>query len=698
MRRGKGRLLLDVLAAAAPSAAGARAHTAPGNRRRLRAVGLALLGALVFSLIASQAAGAHVYWTNFNTNTIGRANLDGTMPNQSFITGATRPDGVAVDAAHVYWTNRDTGTIGRANLDGTSPNQNFIAGASHPYAVAVDAAHVYWANAAAGTIGRANLDGTSPNQSFIAGASLPEGVAVDAAHVYWANSSTGTIGRANLDGSGANQSFITRANGPIGVAVDAAHVYFANNNGATIWRANLDGTSPNPSFIIGTSPVGVAVDAAHVYWTNFTTNTIARANLDGTSPNQNFITGASLPFGVAVDALPPPPPPPPTCPSGQTGTPPNCAPAPVSDAPLVWTFNPNGSTPGGGSQTRAFAGFTDTDPSPITSDLTADIEWGDNQTSHAVPAHPFSLPSFGLNRLNLFYVDEPHRYKGPQITRHHVRITIHDRAGAQLNTTYTYDYLPDALILKRQQKAEAGQRAIQEAQMAMTECQLEIGLGFLSQGKSIVAGLIAAPILKRLGYDGCIDGYLQSQSDHQKFLDPPSRHYRAVVRPRRFPSVGVAHARCGRIKPRACSRLRRAIASYAAANDLVSSFKEASAITQDRYTGALLAKARRSARMQARAFSRYLREEATSSRRARTAARRLGRELRRDQIDLVLSGPDLSQAIRGVLTQRNIPRAIITRLQRDGLGTAADQQRQLAEVIATSPPPTKISLVKLLMR
>ena len=34
-----------------------------------------------------------------------------------------------MDAAHVYWTNSGTGTIGRANLDGTGVNQSFITGA-----------------------------------------------------------------------------------------------------------------------------------------------------------------------------------------------------------------------------------------------------------------------------------------------------------------------------------------------------------------------------------------------------------------------------------------------------------------------------------------------------------------------------------------------------------------------------------------
>jgi hypothetical protein len=36
---------------------------------------------------------------------------------------------VAVDSSFVYWVNFSTGTIGRANVDGTGANQSFITGA-----------------------------------------------------------------------------------------------------------------------------------------------------------------------------------------------------------------------------------------------------------------------------------------------------------------------------------------------------------------------------------------------------------------------------------------------------------------------------------------------------------------------------------------------------------------------------------------
>ncbi len=192
-----------------------------------------------------------------------------TGVNQSFITGASTPCGVAVDANYVYWANVSTGTIGRANLDGTGVNQSFITGANHPCGVAVDGSHVYWANEGAcsstcngTTIGRANLDGSSPSESFITGLSAPVGVAVNSSFIYWGNNNSNTIGRANLDGTGPNTSFITGSGGCTDFpALDATYIYWSNACDSSIGRANLDGSGVNESFITTLSnPGGVAVD------------------------------------------------------------------------------------------------------------------------------------------------------------------------------------------------------------------------------------------------------------------------------------------------------------------------------------------------------------------------------------------------------------------------------------------------------
>jgi virginiamycin B lyase len=274
----------------------------------------AALAVIVCGCFAAQA-GAFVYWSDEGGG-IGRANLDGTGVNNTFITatemGADQAFGIAVDAQHIYWDDFGNNTIGRANLDGSGVNDGFITltAGTGPEGVAVDGQHIYWGDSKAETIGRANLDGSGVNESFITltSNSTPVAIAVDAQHIYWANFASDTIGRANLDGSDVNESFITDSQSarPSGVAVDGQHVYWSGSMPAdTISRANLDGTGIQNIALNQIDPTGVAVDGQHVYWGNLEGGTIGRENLAGpTIPSSSFITGAGGPTGVAVDALP----------------------------------------------------------------------------------------------------------------------------------------------------------------------------------------------------------------------------------------------------------------------------------------------------------------------------------------------------------------------------------------------------------
>lgn len=71
----------------------------------------------------------HIFWgAGTVSSPITRANLDGTNPI-ALVSGLSRPAGVAVDSTSIFWTDATSGTIGRANLDGSSPNSSFIAGA-----------------------------------------------------------------------------------------------------------------------------------------------------------------------------------------------------------------------------------------------------------------------------------------------------------------------------------------------------------------------------------------------------------------------------------------------------------------------------------------------------------------------------------------------------------------------------------------
>ena len=237
--------------------------------------------------VAVAVDSAHVYWADPTGHRIGRANLDGTGVEPSFIAGLNNPQSVAVDGSFLYWGDDGNGkhaggTIGRANLDGSSADTDFITGVSAPHGLAVNATHVYWIDGQifdplgddGGFIGRANLDGTGVNPEFITGPEIVQstqarGLAVDADHIYWNQVSNGNIGRANLDGSGAKFSWLHVLGGGEftgGIAVDGEHVYWGINGGVA--RAEIDGSSPEFKFVPATDVQGIAVDAGHVYWAN----------------------------------------------------------------------------------------------------------------------------------------------------------------------------------------------------------------------------------------------------------------------------------------------------------------------------------------------------------------------------------------------------------------------------------------------
>jgi virginiamycin B lyase len=183
------------------------------------------------------------------TGAIGRANLDGTGVDENFITGLSFPGrALAVDGAHVYWTGyshdpvqsfggpASLSRIGRANLDGTGVDESFITGPVAPLDLAVGDAHLWWTeqpHSRDGTpldaIRRANLDGTGVEEViedgfFVCGG----GIAVDGTHVYWTDvhhtpqhEALMRVGRAKLDGSRVNHEFIPDIGDGCGdVAVD----------------------------------------------------------------------------------------------------------------------------------------------------------------------------------------------------------------------------------------------------------------------------------------------------------------------------------------------------------------------------------------------------------------------------------------------------------------------------------------------
>ena len=268
----------------------------PSPTIRVGVLGLCAAFLLVLPLALAPRAEAYIYWTT-DSGAIGRANLDGTGIDESFVVAPGVTPDVAVGARHLYWT--ESLPIGfqfmieRAKLDGTGPERTVDrivvgpAAAGAPVRdVTVGGKHIYWAWEDIGPapndtygIGRANLDGSAVDRTFIGPTIVNVSggypfltVAVDRSHIYWTYldwtyldsgliASYG-IARANLDGTGVDRTFITGLDRAVDLTVEGEHLY---------WVRNPDISPPN------TGPP---------------TGTIGRASIDGTGVEENFFSPA----------------------------------------------------------------------------------------------------------------------------------------------------------------------------------------------------------------------------------------------------------------------------------------------------------------------------------------------------------------------------------------------------------------------
>lgn len=282
----------------------------------LRQIGIAipiaaLLAIVALLVLAPHARANFVYWTNDAPgNSIGRAKINGTGLNDSFITGLNRPIGVAVDSRYIYWADWNANQIGRANLDGTGKKYDFITGV-HPEGIAVTAsAGIFWGNdtGTSDTIGHANIDGTSPTTSFASTGTSICGVAADQSFVYWLDNTNNRIGRVPLSGGTPDPNFVSLPAGSgCGLAVDGSYLYWPASQ--SVGRVPVGGGAPDPNFIpnatsgILFSP-SPAVNPQYVFWSNPSSTpgagAIGRANLNGTSPNPSLIPGVAAPNLLAA--------------------------------------------------------------------------------------------------------------------------------------------------------------------------------------------------------------------------------------------------------------------------------------------------------------------------------------------------------------------------------------------------------------
>lgn len=134
----------------------------------------------------------HIYWTGEGDGSIGRANLSGTEPELNFIAPAPENEeeeeeeeiggesryGIAVDAGHIYWSNDSGAEIGRADLNGSAVDPSFIFPAT-AFGVAVDSGSPSASQPSTTTVacapGQLTLPGAATCRATVSGVTAPTG-------------------------------------------------------------------------------------------------------------------------------------------------------------------------------------------------------------------------------------------------------------------------------------------------------------------------------------------------------------------------------------------------------------------------------------------------------------------------------------------------------------------------------------------
>ena len=259
------------------------------------------------------AGTSKLYWTDWGTDKIQRANLDGSEV-EDLVSGAglDGPDGLALDmvGGKMYWTDAGTNKIQRVDLSGANV-EDLVTGLGIPYGLALDVAggKMYWTNRQTNKIQRADLNGANVEDLVTSGLTFPGGLALDVSggKMYWTNPGMNKIQRSNLDGSGVEDLVTSGVTSPTGLALDVSggKMYWTDRRSDKIQRANLDGSGVEDLVTTGLhSPNGLALDVSggKMYWADAGTNKVQRANLDGSNVD-DLVTGANGlvdPSGVAV--------------------------------------------------------------------------------------------------------------------------------------------------------------------------------------------------------------------------------------------------------------------------------------------------------------------------------------------------------------------------------------------------------------
>ena len=257
-----------------------------------------------------------VYWA-WTVGTIAWADFGGHFQDAKYIPSSASSIALDVDGGKMYWTNPDTQTIQRADLNGQNIEETLTVSDGYPEEIIlldVDSGKMYWTNPGTQAIQRADLNGQNAEHFFdlgqlhLTGQLADIALDLDGGKVYWTDSETeqndwgtGTIQRADLDGQNREVLFDPIVRRPYGIALDVDKMYWSDSIAGSIQRANLDGSSMEVLVSGLDEPTGITLTAGNkIYWADSGTGKIQAADLDG-SQVEDIVTGLDRPYAIALD-------------------------------------------------------------------------------------------------------------------------------------------------------------------------------------------------------------------------------------------------------------------------------------------------------------------------------------------------------------------------------------------------------------
>jgi hypothetical protein len=260
-------------------------------------------GAAYNILVAHGHHISQIHFEGISSETV-RTNTSGTV--------------VGIDYLHtdssMLWSDITTDTIHRANLDGTSEEVLVSTCISSVDDVAVDwvSNKLYWTDSVWSRIEALDLDTNIRVEVLTAGTnSIPRAIAVDPVNraMFWTDYGlTGKIETAGMDGGERRVLHYTDIWQPNGIAIDygSGRIYWSDAGQQRLEYSNFDGSERTVVETAGTglvSPFAVTVVDDILFWSDWVTNKIYATHKEhGALENEGYfseiVTFLDTPYGI----------------------------------------------------------------------------------------------------------------------------------------------------------------------------------------------------------------------------------------------------------------------------------------------------------------------------------------------------------------------------------------------------------------